>query len=81
MEQYVALDVSLKEISVCVIDAAGAVVFEGKSAAEPALLIKLIQAKAPRLVKVGPRSGRLKHRGVPSLTPSWGGSDRPRREP
>ncbi|MCI0754813.1 IS110 family transposase, partial [Roseomonas vastitatis] len=43
MEQYVALDVSLKEISVCVIDAAGAVVFEGKSAAEPALLIKLIQ--------------------------------------
>ncbi|WP_408902495.1 hypothetical protein [Teichococcus vastitatis] len=47
MEQYVALDVSLKEISVCVIDAAGAVVFEGKSAAEPALLIKLIQTTRP----------------------------------
>jgi hypothetical protein len=29
MEQYVALDVSLKEISVCIIDSEGAVVFEG----------------------------------------------------
>ena len=33
MEQYVALDVSLKEISVCVIDGKGAVTFEGKVAA------------------------------------------------
>ncbi|RKK01006.1 IS110 family transposase, partial [Pseudoroseomonas wenyumeiae] len=35
MEQYVALDVSLKEISVRVIDVAEAVVFEGKAAADP----------------------------------------------
>ncbi|RKK01184.1 IS110 family transposase, partial [Pseudoroseomonas wenyumeiae] len=35
MEQYVALDASLKEISVRVIDVAEAVVFEGKAAADP----------------------------------------------
>ena len=33
MEHYVALDVSLREISVCVIDGKGAVIFEGKTAA------------------------------------------------
>ncbi|MFH5926998.1 hypothetical protein [Roseomonas xinghualingensis] len=53
MEQYVALDVSLKEISVCVIDAGGGVVFEGKVAAEPAALIGLIRTRAPQLAKVG----------------------------
>ena len=32
MEQYVALDVSLREISVCILDGKGAVVFEGTPA-------------------------------------------------
>jgi hypothetical protein len=31
MEQYVVLDVSLNEISICVIDGKGAVPFEGES--------------------------------------------------
>ena len=57
MEQYVALDVSLKEISVCVIDGKGEVTFEGKVAAEPAALISLIRRKAPRLVRVGLETG------------------------
>jgi transposase len=57
MEQYVALDVSLREISVCVIDTAGSVVFEGKVAAEPAALISLIRTKAPKLAKVGLETG------------------------
>ena len=48
MEQYVALDVSLKEISVCIIDSKGEIVFEGKTAAEPATLVQLIRSKAPR---------------------------------
>lgn len=30
MDQYVALDVSLREISVCVIDSKGTVAFEGQ---------------------------------------------------
>ena len=55
MEQYVALDVSLKEISVCIIDSKGAVVFEGKTAAEPATLVKLIRGKAPQVVRVDSR--------------------------
>ena len=57
MEQYVALDVSLKEISVCVIDGKGAVTFEGKVAAEPGVLIKLIRSKAPLVVRVGLETG------------------------
>ena len=46
MEQYVALDVSLKEISVCIVDSNGDVVFEGGTAAEPAILVELIRSKA-----------------------------------
>ena len=57
MEQYVALDVSLKEISVCVVDGKGAVLFEGKTAAEPAALIALIRTRAPQLVRVGLETG------------------------
>jgi transposase len=57
MEQYVALDVSLKEISVCVIDGKGSVTFEGKIAAEPAALINLIRNKAPQAVRVGLETG------------------------
>jgi transposase len=57
MEQYVALDVSLKEISVCVIDSRGAVTFEGKVAAEAAALISLIRSKAPQAARVGLETG------------------------
>ena len=57
MEQYVALDVSLKEITVCIIDSEGAVVFEGKTAAEPATLVKLIRGKAPQVARVGLETG------------------------
>jgi len=57
MEHYVALDVSLRDISVCVIDGKGAVVFEGKTAAEPVGLAQLIRAKAPQVVRVGMETG------------------------
>jgi len=57
MEQFVALDVLLREISVCVMDGKGAVVFEGKVAADPALLIALIGTKAPQVVRVGLETG------------------------
>ena len=52
MEQYVALDVSLKEISVCIVDSNGEVVFEGKTAAEPATLVELIRSKAPQVKRL-----------------------------
>jgi transposase len=57
MEQYVALDVSLKEISVCIMDDKGAVVFEGKTPADPAILVALIKARAPQVVRVGLETG------------------------
>src|SRR3954447_22138322 len=57
MEQYVALDVSLKEISVCIVDGKGAVLFEGKTPADPAILAALIKARAPQVVRVGLETG------------------------
>ncbi len=35
MKHYVGLDVSLKEVSICVVDADGTVIAEGKVATEP----------------------------------------------
>ncbi len=57
MDQYVALDISLREVSVCVLDATGAVVFEGRSPSDPRCLAALIRSKAPRAVKVGLETG------------------------
>jgi transposase len=57
MEHYVALDVSLREISVCVMDGKGAVLFEGKTAAEPVSLAALIRTKAPHVVRIGLETG------------------------
>ena len=57
MDQYVGLDVSLKEVNVCVLDAKGTVAFEGRSASDPASLAALIRAKAPRAVKIGLETG------------------------
>ncbi len=57
MEQYVALDVSLREVSLCVMDNKGVVLFEGKTATEPASLTALIRAKAPQVVRVGLETG------------------------
>jgi hypothetical protein len=68
MERYVALDVSLKEISVCVLDEKGGVVFEGKTAAEPAVLVDLIRSKAPGVVRIGLETGATAPRLLRSLT-------------
>ncbi len=39
MKHYVGLDVSLKEVSICVFDADGIVAAEGKVSTEPALIL------------------------------------------
>jgi transposase len=57
MDQYVALDVSLKETSVCVLNANGAVAFEGRAPSNPSHLAHLIRAKAPRAVRIGLETG------------------------
>ncbi len=68
MEQYVALDVSLRENSVCVMDGKGSVLFEGKTAAEPLSLAALIRAQKPQVVRVGLETGATSPRLFHALT-------------
>ena len=47
MEEYVGLDVSMEETSVCVMDAAGEIIWEGKVATEPGELVRTLHLRAP----------------------------------
>ena len=47
MKQYVGLDVSQKETSVCVVDELGRCVFEGKAKSHPGALTELLRKRAP----------------------------------
>jgi len=53
MKQYVGLDVSQKETSVCVIDEQGRLVFEGKAKSTPGALMELIRRRAPSAERIG----------------------------
>jgi transposase len=57
MGTFVGLDVSLKATSICVLDEAGARIFEGKAATDPTVLARLIRRRAPEVVRVGLESG------------------------
>ena len=57
MTEYVGLDVSLEETSVCVLDAAGSIVWEGKVASEPEALVRALHRHAPKALKVGLETG------------------------
>jgi transposase len=59
MEQYVGLDVSMEETSMCVMDVTGTVVWEGKAASTPAALIRALRQQAPDAVRVGLETGPL----------------------
>jgi transposase len=59
MKQYVGLDVSMEETSVCVIDGEGAVVAEKKVASEPAAIAKYLERWNGELVRVGLEAGGL----------------------
>src|SRR3978361_1561952 len=59
MKQYVGLDVSQKETSVCVVDQDGRVLFEGKAASSPGALAGLIRARAPRAERIGLETGAM----------------------
>lgn len=47
MEQYIGLDVSLKETHICVVDGSGAIVARGREATQPELLADAIARLAP----------------------------------
>jgi transposase len=59
MKHYVGLDVSLKEVSICVIDADGIVAAEGKVATEPALIVSWIEDRIDAVERIVHESGPL----------------------
>jgi len=73
MEQYVGLDVSQKETAICVIDGAGAKLWEGVSRSTPDAIAGVLKKRAPMATRVGMETGplavwhwhALKHLGIP----------------
>ena len=56
-EQFVGLDVSLKSVSVCVVDDAGEVHWRGEVANEPTVVTAILERRAPDAVRVVLESG------------------------
>src|SRR6476646_4905106 len=59
MKQYVGLDVSQKETSVCVVNEVGQVLFEGKAKSDPGALAALLRKRAPRADRIGFETGAM----------------------
>src|ERR687897_3099376 len=59
MEQYVGLDVSLESTSICVVDAAGTVVWRGTVVSTPEVIAAAIRARAAHVVRIGLETGPL----------------------
>ena len=59
MEQYVGLDVSQEQTSVCVVDGSGKVIWEGKCASTPEAIAATLRTRAPEAVRIGLESGPL----------------------
>jgi len=59
MDQYAGIDVSLECSSVCVVDASGKIVREGKVASEPEALIAYFGSLRLSVVRIGLEAGPL----------------------
>ncbi len=59
MKQYVGLDVSQKETSVCVVSETGQVIFEGKAKSDPGALTELLRKHAPHAERIGFETGAM----------------------
>ena len=59
MKHYVGLDVSLKEVSICVVDGDGSLIAEGKVATEPALILSWISESIGAVERIVHESGPL----------------------
>lgn len=57
MKQYVGLDVSQNETSVCVVNEMGQVLFEGKAKSDPGALTALLRKRAPQAERIGFETG------------------------
>ena len=68
MTHFVGLDVSVKETSVCVVDAAGRVILEQKVPTEPADIITLLTSLGVGFCRIGIEAGPLSQWLVNALT-------------
>jgi transposase len=59
VDHYAAIDVSLERSSVCIVDAAGAIVQEAKVASEPEAVIRLLRSTGFGFARVGLEAGPL----------------------
>lgn len=59
MKHYVGLDVSTKETSVCVVDHAGKVLFQGRAKSDPGALTQLLRKRAPHAERIGFETGAM----------------------
>src|SRR5512134_191364 len=59
MEQYVGLDVSLEETSLCVVDQRGTILWQGKCASTPESIAAVLARRAPGATRIGLESGLL----------------------
>ena len=59
MKQYVGLDVSQDQTSICVVDESGRVLWQGKCASTPEAIAATLGSRAPQAERIGLESGPL----------------------
>jgi transposase len=67
-EQFVGFDVSQAETSVCVVDVAGKVVWQGKCASTPEAMAAIVQRRAPHAARIALETGPMSAWHCRSLT-------------
>lgn len=59
MGEYVGMDVSLEEVSICVLDDAGHVLVRGTTPTDPAAIVTFVREHAPEVVRIVHESGQI----------------------
>jgi transposase len=57
MKQYVGLDVSMKETSICIVDKEGEVIREVKVATEPTAIVAVLMDETLAIERIGLEAG------------------------
>jgi transposase len=71
MKYYAGIDVSLNSSNVCVVDASGKIVREGKVASEPVTLITWLGSLGVNLERIGLEAGPLSQWLYGALREAW----------